>query len=261
MTARRSVFSKAYILLILLLMYLPIALVIAYSFNVSRISSVWDGFTLRWYGELFRDKAMLDALKNSLILGGLSSCGAAIIGSLAAAGRLRTEIRGVAVIEYFSIMPIMIPEIILGLVFLAFFSLIGLPFGMFTLVVAHISFCAPYVYLLVHARLSGMDKSFVEAAKDLGADEARAFFDVTLPLTLPAIISGMLLSFAMSFDDFIVSAFVSGVNSNTLPLKIYSQVKTGITPKTNALCALMFLVTIVLGAFSFYLGKQRGRGT
>jgi spermidine/putrescine transport system permease protein len=254
---KRVAFSRYYIAIMLLLMYIPIMLVILYSFNVSKITSVWSGFTLDWYRELFRDRSMLEALENSVILGLLSSFGAAVIGTLAAAGMARVKMKGAGIMEYFSIMPIMIPEIILGMVFLAFFALLGLPFGMLTLVIAHISFCTPYVYLLVKARLAGMDKSFIEAAKDLGAGELRAFYDVTLPLLLPAVVSGILLSFAMSFDDVIISAFVTGVDTNTLPLKIYSQVKTGITPKTNALCTLMFLATVLLGALSVWMGRPR----
>ena len=149
----------------------------------------------------------------------------------------------------------MIPEIILGMVFMAFFSLLGLPFGMTTLILAHTAFCIPYVYMLVKARLVGMDKSLVEAALDLGASPLRVFFDITLPLLLPAIVSGMLLAFAMSIDDVIISVFVTGVNTNTLPLKIYTQLKTGVTPKINALCTLMFAATLLLCGLAAFLGR------
>jgi spermidine/putrescine transport system permease protein len=143
------------------------------------------------------------------------------------------------------------------MVFLAFFSLLGLPFGMGTLIIAHTAICVPYVYLLVKARLAGLDKSYVEAAKNLGAGEWRAFYDITLPLVLPAVISGMLISFAMSFDDVIISVFVTGAHTNTLPIKIYSQMKTGVTPKTNALCTLLFVITVVLCLFSAYLARPQ----
>ena len=149
----------------------------------------------------------------------------------------------------------MIPEIILGMVFMTFFSLIGLPFGMTTLIISHTAFCIPYIYMLVKARLVGMDPSLAEAARDLGAGELRVFWDITLPLLAPAIASGMLLSFAMSFDDVIISVFVTGVNVNTLPIKIYSQLKTGVTPEINALCTLMLAATILLVALSTLLGR------
>jgi len=238
------------------IMYLPILLVVFYSFNESRITSVWEGFSLKWYRELFRDKAILEALVNSVILAVLSSFSAAVIGTLGAVGMTRVKLRSNGIIEYISTLPLMIPEIILGIVFLIFFSLIGLPFGMMTLVIAHTSFCIPYVFIIVKARLAGMDKSLAEAARDLGAGEMRAFFDITLPLIFPGIISGMLLSFAMSFDDVVISIFVTGVNTNTLPLKIYTQLKTGVTPKINALCTLMLGVTIVMCAISAYIGKK-----
>jgi spermidine/putrescine transport system permease protein len=248
--------KKLYIGLILALMYVPILLVIVYSFNASRLSSVWDGFSLKWYADLFRDRLMFLALRNSVILGLLSSVCAALIGALGATGMVRSMPPGGrlsghrGLVEYLSMLPIMIPEIILGMVFLAFFSLLGLPFGMFTLVISHTAFCIPYVYLLVKGRLAGLDRSYVEAARDLGAGELRAFYDITLPLILPAVISGMLLCFAMSFDDVIISSFVNGPDTNTLPVKIYSQIKTGVTPKTNALCTLLFVTTVALCFFT-----------
>lgn len=237
-------------------MYLPIALVVIYSLNQSKISSVWSGWTLSWYRELWADRSMFEALLNSLILALLASFSAAIIGTLGASGMARVRMSAGSknrfqtgcgkIMEYLSILPIMMPEIIMGMTFLAFFSLLSLPFGMLTLVIAHTAFCIPFVYLLVRARLAGLDKSYVEAARIMGASDMRAFYDITLPLLLPAVISGMLISFSMSFDDVIVSVFVSGVNTNTLPMKIYSQIKFGVTPKTNAMCTLIFLFTVIL---------------
>jgi len=262
---KRAVFPL-YIGFILIVMYIPIVLVIVYSFNQSRLSSVWGGFTLAWYAELFTDRAIFEGLRNSLVLGLLSSCLAAALGTLGASGMTKVRsLRGTSggihrTMEFLSILPIMTPEIIMGMTFLAFFSMLSLPPGMFTLVIAHTAFCVPYPYLLVRARLAGLDKSYVEAARIMGAGEMRAFYDVTLPLMFPAVVSGMLISFAMSFDDVIVSAFVAGVNTNTLPLIIYSRLKTGVTPKTNAMCTLLFVLTIVLclGAawFSLYTSKK-----
>ncbi|MCL2085206.1 MAG: ABC transporter permease [Oscillospiraceae bacterium] len=250
---------RVYIALILALLYVPIILVIVYSFNEARISSVWSGFSLKWYAELFSDRSMFEALRNSLVLASLSSACAAVVGTLGAAGMSAraAATRAPRVMEYMATLPIMIPEIILGMVFLAFFSLLGLPFGMLTLVIAHTSFCIPYVYLMVKARIAGLDKSYAEAARDLGAGGARAFRDVTLPLITPAIISGMLLSFAMSFDDVIISMFVTGVSVNTLPIKIYTQLKTGVSPKVNAMCTLLFAATVILGALSAWIGRPR----
>lgn len=254
---KKSNLPNIYLGVILIIMYLPILLVILYSFNYSKISSVWEGFSLRWYQELFRDKAIFEALINSIILGILSSLSAAVIGTLGAVGMFRSNFKGKGIIEYMSTLPIMVPEIILGMVFLVFFALIGLPFGMTTLVIAHTTFCIPYIYMQVKARLVGLDKSYVEAAKDLGAGELRAFFDITLPLIRPAIISGIFLAFAMSFDDVVISIFVTGVNTNTLPIKIYTQLKTGITPEINALCTLMLGVTILFVFLSSWIGRKK----
>ncbi len=258
---KKSKLPGLYLGFILALMYIPILLVIIYSFNESRISSVWGGWSLRWYRDLFRDRDIMEAMTNSLFLATVSSLSAAVIGTLAAVGMPKTNLRGKGIIEYLSTLPIMIPEIILGMVFLVYFSLIKLPFGMITLAVAHTSFCIPYVYMLVKARLVGIDKSYAEAAKDLQATEWNVFWDITLPLILPAITSGVLLAFAMSLDDVVISVFVTGVNTNTLPLKIYTQLKTGVTPKINALCTLMFVSTMLIVITSAWFARKSVRRT
>ncbi|MDR3174323.1 MAG: ABC transporter permease, partial [Treponema sp.] len=227
---KRPALSRVYLAVVLTLMYLPILLVILYSFNQSRLSTDWGGFSLYWYRELFKDRALFGALFTSFILGILSSLFAALIGVLAAFGMVRAKIPGAGTIEFLAILPIITPEIIMGMVSLAFFALLSLPFGMLTLVIAHTSMCIPYVFLLVKARLEGLDKSLLEAARDLGAGEWRAFYDIILPLVMPAIVSGLLISFAMSFDDVIISVFVTGVHTTTLPIRIYTSLKVGVTP-------------------------------
>lgn len=254
---RRFRASSVYLLAVLALMYLPIVVVIVYSFNSSDLSSVWGGFTLDWYRELFRDRAMGEALRNTLVLGVLSSLSAAIIGTLGAVGLPRSRIVGKGAVEYIAMLPMMTPEIILGMVSLAFFSLLALPFGMLTLFLSHTAFCIPYVYMQVKARLIGLDPSLTEAARDLGAGEARAFFDITLPLIMPAISSGMLLAFAMSIDDVVISVFMTGASVNTLPIKIYTMLKTGVTPKINALCTLMFAATILVVVAVSLAGRRK----
>lgn len=252
---RRISFSTVYLALGLVIIYLPIALVILYSFNESKLSSVWDGFSLKWYRTLFADKAMFQALGNSLILGLSASFAAGVVGTLGAVGFDRVRPRSRRVIEYLTSLPLMTPEIILGMVFMAFFGMLGIPFGMGTLILSHTTFCIPYVFMLVQARLVGMDRSLAEAARDLGAGERQVFFTITLPLLLPAIVSGMLLSFAMSLDDVIISLFVTGVNVNTLPIKVYTALKTGVTPEINALCTLLLAATLLLVGLSMLWGK------
>lgn len=259
----RTKLPAIFLALVTAVLYLPLVMVVLYSFNGGRSSAMWSGFSLDWYVRLFRSPAMFEALGNSLILALASSVCAAVIGTLGAYGFTKVKARTKGVMEYLSMLPILIPEIVLGMVFLAFFSFLGMPFGMTTLIVAHTAFCVPYVYMLVKARLVGIDPSLAEAARDLGAGEVRVFFDITLPLLAPSILSGMLLSFAMSFDDVIISLFVTGVNVNTLPIKIYTQIKAGVTPEINALCTLILIAVILLVLVSRLLGRigRPGPGT
>ncbi len=237
--------SLIYPIVMTVLTYLPILIVAVYSFNESKLSSKWDGFSLKWYAELFRDDSILEALGNSVFLGVTSSVLAAVIATSAALGMAKSNLPLKQWVEKLALLPLIIPEIVLGMVFLAFFSLLGLPFGMLTLIIAHTAFCIPYIYTEVAACLESLDYSAIEAARDLGAGRLTAFFTVTLPMLSPAIISGMFLSFAMSFDDVIISIFVTGVSVNTLPIKVYTQIKTGLSPKINALCTIMLAVSVL----------------
>lgn len=246
-----------YIGVVTAITYVPILLTVIYSFNASKLSSVWEGFSLKWYVELLHDRDMGEALKNSLILAVLSCFFAVLIGTTGALGMQRRKNRANDTVAYISMLPIMIPEIILGMVFLSVFSLMGLPFGMVTLVIAHTTFCVPYIYSMVKARLVGMDKSLEEAALDLGASRLRMFFDVTLPLIMPAVLSGVMLAFAMSFDDVVISIFVTGPKVNTLPVKIYTKMKTGVTPEINALATLMLAVTMLLLIGAALIGRRK----
>lgn len=241
--------SKLFVILVLLFNYLPIIVVVVYSFNASKYSN-WAGFSLQWYEKLFRNSQILRSLNNSLILA-FFSCGLSIlIGTAGAVGMARSRFRTQGLLENVSMIPMMMPEIILGMAYLAFFSIIRIPFGMLTLIIAHTTFCIPYIFINVQSRLVGLDPAYVEAARDLGASPTRAFYDVTLPLITPAILSGALLSFAMSMDDVVISFFVTGTTSNTLPLQVYSMLKMGVTPEVNALCTLMLLV--VFGGIGLY---------
>ena len=180
---------------------------------------------------------------NSLILGVASCAVSAVIGTLGAVGLSRIHWKTKGALEYISILPLMIPEIILGMVLMAFFYMLNLPFGMLTLLIGHTVFCVPYILMEVKARLVGMDPSLEEAARDLGATSLRAFRDITLPLIMPAVASGSLLAFAMSMDDVVISIFINGPRLSTLPIKVYTQIKTGVTPEINALCTIMLAFT------------------
>ncbi len=241
--------SKAaviFLAVITVLNYLPIILTVVYSFNKSKLSSVWEGFSLDWYKMLLRDGDIKKALLNSIILAFLACVLALIIGVSAALAMRGKKLFFDDFISNFASLPIMIPEIILGMVFMAIFSYMNLPFGFVTMTIAHASFCVPYVFLIVRARLMGMDLSLEEAARDLGASEFETFRDVTLPYILPGIASGLLLSFAMSFDDVVISIFTTGPSVNTLAIKIYTKMKTGITPEINALATVILVITVLI---------------
>ncbi|MCR5826431.1 MAG: ABC transporter permease [Oscillospiraceae bacterium] len=253
--------STLYLALVLLINYLPIVVVVLFSFNDAKLPVAWKGFSLRWYQELARDAALMEALRNSLVLALASSLAAAVIGTLGAIGTMHLRLRAKGVMDYLATLPIMLPEIILGMVFMAYFALLRLPFGMLTLIIAHTSFCIPYVFLMVRARLVGMDKSIEEAARDLGASPVRTFFDITLPLILPAILSGCILSFAMSFDDVVISIFVNGPTLSTLPIKVYTQLRTGVTPEINALCTIILIAVILFRLASAALRRMGGAGS
>ena len=227
-----------YVAVITILTYIPILLTVVYSFNASKLTSVWEGFSLKWYRELFRDRDLGEALINSLILAVLSCTFAVLIGTSGALGMSRRKRK--------------LNEAV------AVFSLMGLPFGMVTLVIAHTTFCVPYIFTMVRARLVGMDHSLEEAALDLGASKWQVFRDVILPQILPAILSGVLLAFAMSFDDVVISIFVTGPKVNTLPVKIYTKLKTGVTPEINALATVMLFV-ILLCLAGVYSHNHHGK--
>ena len=253
MKARRwRIGAGLYLALVLILIYLPMAVVALYSFNAnaSRLPNAFTGFSLQYYRALLKDTlGLLDGLKTSLVLAALSCSAAAVIGTLGALGMAKKKFRLSGALETLTMLPVMIPEIILAVAFLALFTLAGLKLGMGTLVLAHVTFCTPYIFMLVKGRLAGMSVNLELAARDLGASPARAFFTVTLPQILPGVLSGVVLAFAMSMDDFVISFFVTGSNVNPLPLMIYSSVKTGVSLQVNALCTLILVfVFIIAGA-------------
>ncbi len=249
--------SGIYLGVILALMYIPIVLVIVYSFNKQKISAVWGGFSLDWYRVLFQDRQMMGALWNSLKLG-ISSCLiSGVIGTLGAVGMTKGRFRTAGMVESIATLPIMIPEIILGIAFLTFFSFVGIPYGMPAMIIGHCTFCIPYIFINVRTRLLGIDPSVEEAARDLGAGRGRVFWDITLPLIAPGILSGMLLAFAMSLDDVIISFFLAGPTSTTLPVRVYSELKTAVTPEIEALCTLTMGVTFLIVIVSQILGANK----
>lgn len=234
-------------------LYLPIVSLIVFSFNASRLVTVWDSVhspTLRWYGELFRNAQIIDAARLSLEIAIMNATGAVILGTLAGFTLARLgRFRGRGLLAALTTAPLVMPEIITGLslllLFIALQQLIGWPArrGVTTITLAHISFCISYVAIIVQSRLAGFDDTLEEAALDLGARPVQVFRRITLPLIAPALLSGWLLSFTLSWDDVVISQFVAGPGSSTLPMVIFSKVRLGVSPDVNALATLM--VTIV----------------
>ena len=236
---KRKLFSPIYLTLVLIILSLPILMVIIYSFNSGRTIGAWQGFTTSWYTRLFGNALMADALKNSLILAVLSSALAGIIGTLGAIGLTRSHFRCAGLVETVATLPMMIPELVLGMAYLALFTAVGVKLGMGALILTHTTFCIPYVFINVKSRLIGMDPALEEAARDLGASPMRVLRDITLPLIMPSVVSGMMLSAAMSLDDVVISFFVTSAETTTLPLKVYTGLRSGGTPEINALSTLM----------------------
>lgn len=245
---KRKIFSPIYLTLVLIIMYLPILMVVIYSFNAGRTISAWQGFSTGWYTRLFANGLMADALKNSLVLAAVSSLLAGGIGTLGAVGLAKCHMRGADAIESVATLPMMIPELVLGMAYLALFTTLGVKLGMGALIMTHTTFCIPYVFINVKSRLIGMDPAIEEAARDLGAKPMRVLKDITLPLIAPAVVSGMMLAVAMSLDDVVISFFVTSAETTTLPLKIYTGLRSGGTPEINALSTLMLAAVFTLVA-------------
>jgi spermidine/putrescine transport system permease protein len=236
-------------------LYAPIIILIIYSFNSSRYA-IWEGFSLQWYKVLLQDDIMLRALKNTLIVALSATVVSTIVGTVAALGMQRYEFRGKGALEGLFYLPVIIPEIVMAASLVIFFGFTRFTLGMTTVILAHIAFCMSYVIIVVRARLEGFDRTLEEAAMDLGANEFQTFFRVTLPVIAPGVLSGALLAFTISIDDYIITSFVSGVGSTTLPLQIYSMVKTKVTPEINAVSTLLLIPTILLIVISDRLQKK-----
>lgn len=235
-----------YACLVYLFLYLPIAVVVAFSFNTSKLNVVFEGFTLEWYVKMWSNKALMDSFVNTLIVAVVSTLLATVLGTLCAVGLNRFEFRLKSLISNTLYIPIVIPELVFAIAVLILFSSINIPMSMFTLIVSHVTFSMPFVVITVRSRLAGFDKSVEEAARDLGANELHTFFRVTLPMIAPGVMSGAMLALTLSLDDVVVSFFTAGPDSQTLPLRILGMVKKGISPDVNALSTLIILGTVLL---------------
>jgi len=254
--------SKASPLLVLwmgaiyLFLYAPILVLAVFSFNDSRLLAVWRGFTWAWYKAALNNHAMLEALRTSLLVAALTTLIATLLGTSAALALGRGRRRGHSLSELLFMLPIVVPEIVVGFASVTFFGWIGLRLGLATVLIAHVAFSISYVFFVVRARLATLDPRLEEAAMDLGASPWRAFWTVTLPLLTPAIAASALLVFTLSLDDYVITSFVAGAGAATLPVRLYSMIKTGITPEVNAISTLLLLVTLVLMAVAFRIERR-----
>jgi spermidine/putrescine transport system permease protein len=224
-------------------LYIPLLIVIVYSFNDSRLNAEWVGFTFGWYDKLFHNQDMLLAAGNSLLIGLTASAVATVLGTMAGLAMYRYRNRLLSILV---LAPIAIPEILMGVSLLIFFVLLNLTLGLVSVALAHIAFCIGFVAIVVRSRLAGMDESLTEAARDCGASPLNAFRYVTLPLIMPGVIAGALMAFTLSIDDFVITFFTAGAGTVTLPLQIYSMIKIAVTPEVNAVSTLLMLLTLAL---------------
>jgi len=231
-------------------LYAPIAVVIVFSFNASKHGGPWRGFTTKWYTQLFDNEAKMSAAWNTIVLGGVSTVIATVIGTLLGYGLSRYRFPGKKAFSFLMYIPVIIPDIVMAVSLLLFYSLVRDWFGLFelgmtTMIISHVTFQIPFVAIVVRSRLAGMDASMEEAAHDLGASSWQTFWNVTFPMIAPGVVAGAILAFTLSLDDFVVSFFTTGPGATTLPILIYSSVKRGITPDINALSTLIVVASII----------------
>lgn len=258
MNATWSRFNITSIVLGFAFLYLPIVLLVVYSFNDSRLVTVWGGFSMRWYASLFRNQGLIDAAWVTLRVGFMSATVATVLGTLAALALTRyTRFRGRILFSGMVFAPLVMPEVITGLSLLLLFVAVGLDRGFLTVTLAHITFTMCFVAVVVQARLMSFDRSLEEAAMDLGAPPVKTFFQITLPVIAPAVVSGWMLAFTLSLDDLVIASFASGPGATTLPMKIYSQVRLGVTPEINAACTLMIAVVAGGVLIASVINKRR----
>ena len=243
---------------VMLFFYLPIAVLVLFSFNQSKLNIVWTGFTLDWYASLWHDTVLVRALQNSLIVAVFTTAISLVLGTSGAWLLYRYRYRAANLLETLSFLPMIVPEVILGVSLLILFVTIGLQLGYTTIVISHVTFCFPFVMASVQARLAGLDPALEEAALDLGATPLQAFRKILVPYLAPAILSGALMSFTLSLDELIVTYFTASAATRTLPLEIFGRVKKGLDPTLNAISTVFILSTLVLVVVN-ELAKRRAR--
>ncbi len=253
----KRILKNIFLYLVFIFLFLPIIVLIIYSFNSSSMNIIFEHFTFDWYKRLFENSDLIESFINTLIVAGVSTITSTIIGTISAYGLYKYDFPGKNIINGLIYVPIVIPEIVLGISLLSIYTLMELELSLFTIILSHIAFSIPFVIVSVRSNLTNDIKVLEESAKDLGASNFTIFRKIVLPTIMPAIISGATLAFTLSLDDVVISYFTAGPGSNTLPLYIYSMIKTGITPDVNALSTLMMLVVFtILISITIYQSHQ-----
>lgn len=247
------------LILVFMFLFLPISVLIIFSFNTSRLNIMFEGFTLKWYYELFHNTLLLEALFNTLLVAVISTLVSVVIGTISSYALKKFDFPGKKFINELLYIPIVIPEIVLGISLLCIYSLMKVELGMFTLVLSHIAFSIPFVIVNVNSVMDMMNPNLEEAASDLGASKITTFFKIVLPSLVPGILSGAQLAFTLSLDDVVISYFTAGPDSNTLPLQVFSMIKTGVTPDVNALITIMLLIIFISLFISMSFSLRRIR--
>ena len=237
-------------------LYIPIIILVTNSFNEDRYGLSWKGFSWNWYERLFNNDTLIQAAFHSVTIAFFAATLATIVGGLTAIALYRYRFRGKQAVSGMLFIVMMSPDIVMAVSLLALFIVVGISLGCWSLLLAHVTFCLPYVTVTIFSRLNGFDARMLEAAKDLGASEVTILRKIILPLALPAVVSGWLLSFTISLDDVVVSSFVSGVSYEILPLRIFSLVKTGVTPEVNALATIMIVLSLGLVILSQLITRK-----
>lgn len=249
----------SYLSFIYIFLYLPVIVLVIYSFNNARFSAVWHGATWKWYIDLFHDAALLTITRNSIVVATFAATVASIIGALGAVALFRYRFLGKKLMNGLIFVLIIVPDLVFGISLLILYAMAKIPLGFLSLLIAHITFCIPFVVVTILSSLYGTNKKIFEAARDLGASDLVIFVRIILPLIFPAVVAGWLLSFTLSLDDVIISFFVTGPSFQILPLYIFSQVHIGLTPEINALCSLIFVFTVFLVLLSQLLLRNHFR--
>ena len=242
-------------------LYFPIVALVAFSFNDSKRNITWQGFTLKYYRQAYENAALHEAFTNSMIIAATSTLVSTVLGTMLGVALHRYRFRGKGAFDGWVHLPIVIPEICMGVAMLAFFATVNIPLGLFTIIVSHIAFSIPFVAVVIRSRMSGFDEALEEASRDLGANRWQTFWNVTFPYLLPGVVAGALLAFTLSLDDFVITFFTSGPGSTTFPVKIYSMVRFSVTPEVNAASTVLIVLTLTLTVTAMAIQSRASRRT